>query len=231
MNPALLAPHIGVIHDVTDPLNIGRARVRVPGVADEPATGWAMPFGAPGGGAAQSGIFWPPTVGAEAIVWFLGGDVDRPIFSPGYWGAPGGKVETPGPVGGYARRNDDGSPGTPEVIPPEDVHLIKAFESEHFVMIFDDRPTKKCFSVESKRSGDRIVMGENGRNSIEIKATALMAISCDGNLAINAGTLTLNGRLIVPSGKPISLCPPVSRISTRTIFVSRSSSISTSSRF
>ena len=224
MNASLLAPHVGVILDVADPLKIGRARIRVPGVADEPATAWALPFGAPGAGSPQSGIYWPAEVGAEAVVWFLGGDVDRPIYAPGYWGAPGGKVETPGPVGGYARRGDDGSPGTPETIDAVNAAKIKVFENTDFVMIFDGRADKRSFSVESKRSGDRVVIGENGRNTVEIKATSMMLISCIGNLAIEAGTLTLNGRLVAPSGKPL-LWPGSDRC-LRTISAKRSFSTS-----
>lgn len=78
----------GQVTDVSDPLEIGRIRARVPEVLglDVP-TGWALPC-APFGGGKERGMLFLPDVGDTVWIEFAAGDVTRPIWSGAFWGAP-----------------------------------------------------------------------------------------------------------------------------------------------
>ena len=62
------AVYEGTVFDRADPKKVGRVRVEIPGLMDNPASGWAWPIGMPGGGTAQQGMKWIPKVGAEVVV-------------------------------------------------------------------------------------------------------------------------------------------------------------------
>ena len=196
--------HEGEVIDNIDPLRLHRVRVRIPGMFDDPGSGWVLPAGTFGGGAAHFGGSVTPPISATVYVFFLGGDVGAPRYMGGHWGAPGGVPEAPGPVGGYARVLPTGEPGTPEELSPEDaakIHVI--FESAEWIVYVDDRPDPfRAFHIHAKKSGDGITIGGGG-NNVEIRATALLSVRADGTGNIQAGTLVLNERAVAVTGKPI----------------------------
>ena len=61
-------------------------------------TYWAFPFGTLGGGGPQRGGFVVPDIGADVVVMFLGGDLERPIYSPAWWSYRNGAKEMPAPA-------------------------------------------------------------------------------------------------------------------------------------
>lgn len=195
--PKRYAPDRGVVVDNVDPLPLGRVRVVVPGLVDAPGF-WAYPAGLAGGGGVNRGAWAVPPVGADVIVFYIGGDVDQPIYFPGSYGVG----HAPGPVGGYVRPTDTGDAGAPPDVPTTDAHLIKAFETDAFAVILDDRPGLERAAIEMKRSGVRIVIGEGG-NNLEISAVGLLSIKCDGTLRIDAATLVIKNRPVLASSKPI----------------------------
>ena len=78
----------GVVSDVDDPKAIGRLRARVPAVlGEEIECGWALPCTSFGGGK-DRGAFALPEVGDTVWIEFAAGDVQRPIWSGCFWGAP-----------------------------------------------------------------------------------------------------------------------------------------------
>lgn len=78
----------GYVTDVSDPLEIGRLRARVPEVlGGEVDTGWALPCTAFGGGK-DRGMLFLPEVGDTVWIEFAAGDISRPIWSGAFWGAP-----------------------------------------------------------------------------------------------------------------------------------------------
>lgn len=192
-----LALYVGTVVDVADPESLARVRVRIPGVA-EPASWWAFPLGGAGGGGKRRGLVFVPPVGAEVGVFFHAGDVDRPYYLPGNWGAG----EVPGPVGGYSAPNADGSAGAPQDIPADEAHKIVALETDSYVFVIDERTGRKRLTIEDKKTGDHLALdGQSG--ALEIRATSYMRIICDGNLDIEASELRLRGRVVLPNGKAI----------------------------
>jgi len=74
----------GKVHDVVDPLQLGRVQVSVPAVLGEGRAAWAMPC-VPYAGEGV-GLFLVPPVGANVWVEFEAGDPDLPILAGCFWG-------------------------------------------------------------------------------------------------------------------------------------------------
>lgn len=188
-----------------DPLKLGRVTFTIPGLV-EPESDWAWPLGNPGGGGgadgARRGAYVPPSVGAEVGVLFKGGDTDAPYYLTGNYGLPDGKSEVPGPVGGYATPLYSGAPGTPEDISPEEAPLVKAFESDEWVVVVDDRPGKGSLKLENKISGDHILMLGKPRYGMELRVTGTLRLAAEGQLDLASNNLTFNGVPFLNDGKP-----------------------------
>lgn len=195
--PRLTALYVGQVVDVADPQLLGRVRVRIPGVL-EPESSWAFPLGLPGGGGANRGVFMVPPLGATVGVLFNQGDQDHPYYMAGHYGIPGGARETPGPVGGY---RGNGDPDLSNLPAAEAVH-VPAWEGDRFVVWADERKGHARLVLRDKVTGDTIEFdGEQG--AIGIEATTAVVIKA-ALVAIEAATITLNGRAVAASGNPIA---------------------------
>ena len=178
--------YIGEVADRDDPEGLGRVRVRIPGLV-EPSSAWAFPLGTLGGGSDRRGFFSVPEKGAEVGVLFHQGDVDQPYYLCGHWGKPDGQAEVPEPVRG---------------LPKEEAPQIRAFETNRFLFVFDDREGKEALVVKDKTSGDQIEFDGAGMG-ITIKATSALLLKADGLVSIEGASVQINGRLVLPGPKPI----------------------------
>ena len=185
-DPSFTALYHGVVTANADPLKIGRVRVRVMGLV-EPESDWAFPIATVGGGESALGFYSVPKVGAEVGVWFKAGDVDHPFYVAGHWGAPGGSSQAPTPV----------RDATPEEAP-----LIRCFETERHIMTFDARPGRESMEFKDKVSGDGIAFDGLTR-SLEISGTVAVIIKSTGAIKIDGTAVTINNRIVLPSGDPI----------------------------
>lgn len=177
------ALYVGQVTDNVDPKKLGRVRVNIPGVAEP--TGWALPLGAPGGGAAKRGGWSPPPKGADVGVMFTQGDVDRPY----YWCGWAGEGEAP----------DEVDEATPEEA-ANDVPFV--FNGRRFKIVLDERKGKARCAIEDKKTGDMYEI-DGVKLGLKLKSTAAMSIECMGALDIKASSVTINGRLLAPNNKPI----------------------------
>src|SRR6188474_3499616 len=87
--------HRGTVMDNLDPQSMGRVKAFVPEVLQGIPTGWATPC-APVGGI-KSGFFNVPPIGSGVWIEFEAGDVSRPVWVGGYWGAPEAPNQPPSP--------------------------------------------------------------------------------------------------------------------------------------
>lgn len=177
---------IGVVVDRKDPMNLGRVRVRIPGLIDD-KSGWAFPLGFPGGGGNQRGLKMVPQIDAEVGVMFKGGDPDCPYYLPAQYGAPNGTSEMPEDAA------QDGS---------EDIHV---WETNVWKLLFDDRPGFETCRLSNKVSGDMIEFDGTAKTGpgITIQASAALYIKVDGQFIVDAITAVINGRKITDGSQNI----------------------------
>lgn len=195
MGRKFCAMYVGNVTDNADPEKLGRVRVRVAGVC-EPASAWAFPLGA-GGGSSHRGVYSPPDVGADVAVLFHAGDVERPFYIGGYWGAPDAGLETPGPVGGYK-----GGEETAEDIAAADAPLVKSWEGKRYIVIVDEREGKERLVLRDKKTDDELLF-DGVRMGVRLKGTSMLSLECDGVISIKGVQVTINNRPIIANGKPI----------------------------
>lgn len=182
------APYPGVIVRVDDPEKIGRAKVRVPGLID-PESGWALPMTI-GGGNDAHGIYFPPKAGSECLVFFSHGDVDHPYYIPANWHAPRGQ-------GSQLNSRITGKS-------PAEAVKVKIIESERWLIVLDDTADTPAFLISDKQSGGLDQIEFNGlTRALTIKGTSQITIQSIGQITIQGLNVTINGRVVLPSGEPI----------------------------
>jgi uncharacterized protein involved in type VI secretion and phage assembly len=187
----------GVVTQNEDPKKIGRVKIRVPGILDDPESGWALPVGSPGGGTAQRGMFDVPKVEAEVFVFFAGGDIDKPRFFTGHWGVVDGESEVPEDA--RDAMEEDG---------PAVADQIKTYQTNSFIMTYDEREGKERFYVKRKRDIDGVddedLQGGNAL-MIELDATnGTAAISAPGGIILSSlGLIDINGTSINIGGRKV----------------------------
>lgn len=173
----------GPVIDNVDPQKQGRVRVRLPGVMDNDGTPWARPMGLPGAGTMQRGTFAVPPIGAEVGVMFVHGDPDQPRYFCGY----PGENETPAEV---------------QEASAEDATKVYKHESDRFYFLIDDRPGKWRAALVDKKSGTMVEV--DGVNlGVNITGATGVTFQVVGAFNVQASSITLNGRKISPSTKPI----------------------------
>jgi len=189
----------GQVIENRDPQGLGRVRVTVPGIIDRPGSAWAFPTGGVGGGTAKRGAFDVPPIGAAVYVFFLAGDVDKPRFFAGHYGAPGGERETP--TEAAKALDEDG---------PEGATQVKTWETEKFALVFDDRDQKSRFYIYTTSRGQELdgnalmIELDNEQGTIAISATAAISLRTLGHVEIDALTCNIMGRKVLRiPGKPI----------------------------
>lgn len=185
---AFVAQYHGVVTRNDDPFRIGRVKVRVPGLL-EPESRWAFPIGTVGGGSKSMGFFSVPEVGAEVSVWCSQGDPDFVFYASGHWGRPRGVPDSPS----FLHAED---------VTDADAPMLRGFETERFVLLFDNRPGKESFEVRDKTSGDGIAYDSTTR-AMQLKATTAIVIDATGVVDIKGAAVTIAGRPVIPGSGPI----------------------------
>jgi uncharacterized protein involved in type VI secretion and phage assembly len=164
--PRFYGKYEGVVTDVTDPLEIGRVRAKVPAVLGETLdSGWALPC-APFGGGKERGMLFLPQVGDTVWVEFAGGDPSRPIWVGTFWGAPdssGGADDLASETGAEAPTGDDGKKASDKVA------ILKTKGGHE--LVFDD--------------DGEVILIANGNGKASIRFTQ------DGGIVLKAETIKL----------------------------------------
>lgn len=174
--------HLGFVVDRRDPEQLGRVRVRIPGVI-EPASAWAFPLGTAGGGARYHGLFAVPPDGAEVAVFFHQGDVDAPWYLSAHWGRPGGESEVP-----EEARKD----------PPDD----RVLATPTFRVELDESAGARKLKLTNRRTGDHLVFDAE-TNTVALAATTALTLRAVGAVEIDAPHVTIAGRVVRPVPDPI----------------------------
>ena len=156
----------GYVHEVDDPLRLGRIRAIVPRLMGEVPTGWAMPC-TPYAGPDQ-GLFTVPDLAAGVWIEFEGGDLSRPIWSGMWWGRPedadlgqpdSTAVRRPPPEGAEHVVPELPQHNTPRETAEPGVRMWKSSSGHHIVL--DDRPGQERVEIED-RFGNRLIFSDEG---------------------------------------------------------------------
>lgn len=187
VDPRMLGIHPGTVYDNADPKGLGRARVKVPGLCDSPATGWAWPFGWPGAGGTDRGSFRPPPRGASVVVFFNQGDPDAAWYACGHFGSPGGTSQVPEPAKSAG---------------PNAHQVQVVLESDRWRISADDRDASPYLAIEDKAMGNKIeIDGKTG--GVLIDAKVALQLKAIGVVSIEGLQVIINGRTVRPGSDPI----------------------------
>lgn len=178
-----LAMYHGSVVANDDPLKLGRVRVRVPAIV-EPRSDWAFPL-ATGGAGDGVGFFNVPKVGAEVAVWFKGGDEDQVFYAPAHWPQ---SVSMPTAVA---------------AVTPAEAPDIHAWETDDWAIVLDDRNGRSNLLIKDKQLGNDFIEIDGVTKGITIQGTVAIRIISTGAIQIQGTTVTINNRVVLPSGKPI----------------------------
>jgi len=173
-----------VVIDREDPKGRHRVRAAIRGFLPE-GTQWAYPLTA-GGGSPQRGGHVVPDVGADVVIWFLGGDIERPVYQCFNWSERKGESELP------TSMRDAGT----------DAHLVQAMEIGRYLLTIDERPGSPGLSIVDKLTGDSLAFDAKTL-SVQLKATTILNLIADGIVNIEGSQVQINGRLVTPTGKGI----------------------------
>jgi uncharacterized protein involved in type VI secretion and phage assembly len=199
----------GVVTDVDDPLGIGRIRARVPAVLGEAIeSGWALPC-APFAGS-EMGFFFLPQVGDTVWVEFAAGDPSRPIWTGGFWGAPGsagGKDDLASKTGSEApvHGGDKAEPGR-SVLRTKAGHRL-VFEDDGGVLVLAHGDDK----TEIRLTKDGEVIIKAGKIKLGEGASKALVLGDDFRQLFNQHTHPTG---VGPSGPPAQPMTP-SHLSTK----------------
>ncbi|MEO8368707.1 MAG: phage baseplate assembly protein V [Candidatus Solibacter sp.] len=162
----------GTVLNNIDPEQRGRIMAIVPATGTLIPSSWALPCVPIAG--KQSGIFVVPQLGSTVWIEFEGGDLDRPIWTGGFWGlAP----EVPALA------------LVPPAIPPGQNIVIQS-TGQNMVLVSDSAPTPITGGIVLKSTtGAMIVVNDSGIYISNGKGASIMMVG--PTVTINNGALTV----------------------------------------
>ncbi len=177
---------LGYVVDNKDPLKLHRVRVSIPNLIESSA--WALPR-TMGGGNKGRGSSQVPAIGSLVYVDFIGGDVERPVYSGGPPTIPDSGPETSEEI--QAAGND-----------AEKVSIIH--ESDRLLVWVDERDGKQQLLVRDKQieDGPQIQI-DLVSGVVRIAALSLLTLESVGAVVIDGASVTINGRIVLAGGGPI----------------------------
>lgn len=181
------APEMGVVTDVVDEKGLYRIRAEVPGIIAK--TAWAWPIGTMGGGSPQRGAMTMPVVGSDVVIFFVGGDVERPLWMAAHWGEPKAGSEMPTEA---------------KAVPPQERHLISTIHESSRVKVWvDEREGKEQLVIQDKLVEEVMVQVNLANGAIVLSSLSALTLKTLGQLRIEALQIQLNEHLVMPGDKPI----------------------------
>jgi phage baseplate assembly protein gpV len=166
----LIGSYEGIVYSNRDPQNLGRIRVTIPSIADQPATGW-LDSCLPAAGK-NRGLWAIPAIGDTVVVEFYQGDPDRGYYTGGVW--------------------------TTSNTPPEESQNdpeIWVLARDKYVIIIDDKNSK--FTILNRDSNDSLTI-DSSDLSISINATASISLTSLGSINLSAPSVTVNNVPLIP---------------------------------
>ena len=181
INPMLLSHRWAVVRQRDDPEGIGRVKLEIPGLIQ--LSTWALPVGHPFAGKAGLGSIEPPPLGASVLAGFESANLETPYYFTGPWpigGAPAGHAVT--------ATGDN-----------------KVFVDEKLKIERDARIGTSGYRITDVATGGAAVKIEMDLETLQVEVSSTLAVTVRavGPLQLTGGAVTINGRVVLPTGKPI----------------------------
>lgn len=192
MSDNLFGLYSGTVTNRRDPEGLCRIKIRIPGILEpenEDDGPWALPKS---GGSNNWGKNSVPPLGAAVWIQFVNGDVEKPVWEPGWHGKP-------------LINNVAQSEAFPEHEDP-DVHV---FGIGFCRVVVDDREGRRSatFKVVKEVGGAEETMAalvlNYEDNSLQLTAESALGLSA-AIIDLDAVTVQIDGRTVVPSTRPIN---------------------------
>lgn len=178
----------GTIVDNKDPANSGRCKFHIPGLTRRSTT-WASPAMMLGNGG-KHGIVVIPKIGSVALVGFVQGDINEPVY-----------------FGGPARDGEQVDGINPDSI---------VFQSDNFRIVFREQNGQRVLRMENLRSDLQdptpaqsfieitLNGGDKGTtHAVRIHSAASLSITAGVGVEINAPVVNIKGRPVAVTPEPI----------------------------
>lgn len=180
----LLGIYEATVTENADPEGRGRIRAIIPGLIDEQACAWAGQKGSLG---RRKGTYRVPPLGAHVLVQFVNGDPDRPIWEPG-----------------EHHEDEQGAfvPTDADDLGADEKDQLQTLETERWSITLDDRAAQPLLRVKDKVSGDMVEF-DGKLHGVTIKGSYMVRILADAMVDIDAPSVKIKGRLVLPTTKPI----------------------------
>lgn len=178
----------GFVIDNKDPSRMGRVKLCVPGLI-EPASDWTLPLGMPGAGSDARGFWIVPAVGSNVAVMFREGCLEEMRYLTGPWARPAG--------------SDAESPTFVRDLSPAEATEVVGVQTAQWNIVMDDRAGANRLVIESRTApGNGITLDANSQ-AVEVRGGVAVQIKSNGVVNIEALQVVINGRVVLPTGKPI----------------------------
>lgn len=185
--PRYYGLELGTVADNVDPKGLGRVRLIVPGIIDQPSP-WAPQIGTLSGGGPQRGAFSVPDKGADVGVLFHRGDPERPYYIGGHFGEPAGGAEVPEDV---------------KEVPADKRHDVHGFDTKAWKLFIDDRPESQALRLKHKHLNLAIEI-DGKKGTVDVAGEVAVNVKATGMVNIEAPQIQIGGRIVLQNGKPIS---------------------------
>lgn len=163
---------VGVVTSNSDPMHLGRVKVRFPALSDTVESTWASCVTPMAGD--QRGLYLIPEVGDAVLVAFELGDVNRPFVLGGFWAGPQKPPQA-----------ED---------PHNDQRLIRS-RSGHVVRLDDTDGAERIEIVD--KSGKNSITIETATNKVTVTAAGPVSVAADGDIELTAkGGVKISGRQV-----------------------------------
>lgn len=186
----------GEVADNLDPLELGRLRAYVPDVGFvEHMTDWAALCASPWGGKDDLGEIIVPDIGMNVWMEFIGGDVNRPIWSGIYYSRPNARNEVPEEARGIGESGRTkgvdravAADGT-LIREPEDPSAPtypknKVFKTGNWLIEYDDTPGAERLNIFHLASGTYREISPDGSFAEAVKGEHFMSVDADQQIHV-----------------------------------------------
>lgn len=160
-DPRYMVPYEGTVTRRDDPELRGRIKILIPGLIEPETPDWVLPVGGTGG-TAHRGHIEPPDVGANVVVVFIQGSLDKIRYFVGPWGRPGGESDAP------TNHAVDGDDRANAVTEDEEWRIERDSREDYKSLTITHRTTDLRVVLEAKSGTDRVTIRTAGGQILEL---------------------------------------------------------------